>query len=287
MLEYMTGDSVFSQALMEEPQPQAMLLVEGPDEDTILFEHLTEGVVRIVAGNKKAVLDASELAIENGRKNVFGLVDRDFDSLLGKDTYPPNVVATDAYDLVADLLQVAGHSELRRIMIAHGVKAVRASEQSTGRSVDDIVFELTGPLAAVRLAALRYGYPLICKNYDFKRTVIGSFVAADVGVYARNTHRKRPEFLIDESVLRKIRDLLPEVSDRRFIGGHDLVAATVAVMALGGVSVSKSAIEGSFNLLAVCDSLGSIACLQQLNKIAMDVAGTHLIDCGTAYRVFV
>ena len=106
MLEDLTPESVYSQVMMEEPPPRAVLLVEGPDEDTILFDHLTTGVVRVIAGNKKAVLGSARIAMDEGMSNVFGLVDRDLDTLRGRDTYPSNVVATDSYDLIADLIAV-------------------------------------------------------------------------------------------------------------------------------------------------------------------------------------
>ena len=282
MLEELTSDSVFSQVIMEEPHPIAILLVEGPDEDTILFEHLNEGVVRIIAGGKKAVLGAVQLAEDAGLKHVFGLVDRDFDALRGLDSYPNNVEATVTYDLVADLVLALGDDALRRALNAHAAPSVRAVEAATSRSIVDVIFDLTFPLGAVRLASLRAGYPLVLRNYDFHHVLTESFDAADVSVYVRHSVCRQPEFIIDDTVIDDVRGHLLEVADRRHTGGHDLVSASVAVIAKGGHRVAKKAISGNIMSFATCDVLAAIPCLQTLNARAAAATGLDLFDCVAA-----
>ena len=282
MLEEITPDSVFSQVLMEEPQPSAVLLVEGPDEDAILYQHLSEGVVRIIAGGKKSVLGAAQIASDAGMKHVFGLVDRDLDSLRGLDSYPPNVVSTDAYDLVADLVGVLGDEALRRALNAHAASSLRAVETAASRSIVDVVFGLTGPLAAVRLASLRSGYPLVLKNYDFRHVITEMFEAADISVYVAHSVRRSPDFIIDDSVITDIRGRLTEVADRRHTGGHDLVGASVAVIAKGGAQVTKKAIAANLISFATCDVLASVPCLRVLNERVATTTATTLFDCVAA-----
>lgn len=282
MLEDLTPDSVFSQVLMEDPPPRAILLVEGPDEDALLFEHLSEGVVRIIAGGKRAVLGAAQTALDTGMTNVFGLVDRDLDSLRGRDVYPANVVATGSYDLLADLVAVLGDDALRRVMSAHAAPSVRVAETASGRRVPDIVFELAGPLAAVRLASLRSHYPLVLAKYDFRHALTEKFEAADVSVYVLNAKCKNEKFAIDNALIEDIRDHLAEVSDRRHIGGHDLVGAIGAVIAQAGGRVSKDAIAGNIISFANCGVLARVTSLQKLHATARATLGIGLLDCMAA-----
>lgn len=279
MLEELTADSVFSEIMMEEPKPLGVVLVEGPDEDAILYEHLSTGVVRIIAGNKKAVLGAAQTAIDAGLSYVFGLVDRDFDTLRGRDSYPPNVVATDGYDLVADLVSALGDEALRRALNAHAAPSVRAIEAATGRGIVDVVFGLTGPLAAVRLASLRAGYPLVLRNYDFQLVLTTRLEAADISLYVRGSKCRNPDFVVDDSVIEDVRSHLPEVADRRYTGGHDLVSASVAVIARGGTPVTKKAIAGNIISFATCEVLNSVSCLQKLSARAASVTGKQLFHC--------
>jgi hypothetical protein len=282
MLEELTSNSVFSEVMMEEPPPRVVLLVEGPDEDAILYEHLSDGVSRIIAGNKKAVLGAAQIALDGGLSHVFGLVDRDLDALRGKDSYPPNVVATDAYDLIADLVGALGDEAVRRALIAHAAASVRVVEAAAARSVVDVVFDLTGPLAAVRLASLKSGYPLILHRYEFRAVLTTDLRAADVSAYVTNAVCKNPDFAIDPSVIDDVRNQLVEVTDRRHSGGHDLVSASVAVIARGGGSVSKKAIAGNIISFATCDVLASIPCLSALDSLAAAQTGQSLFECVAA-----
>jgi hypothetical protein len=280
MLEELTPGSVFSQAIMEEPPPRAILLVEGPDEDTILFDHLAQGVVRIIAGGKKAVLGAAQIALDTGMTNVLGLVDHDLDVLRGRDRYPSNVVSSDGYDLMSDVVAVLGDDVLRRVLNAHAAMSVRDIEATRGRKVAEVVFEVTTPLAALRLASLESGYPLVLRRYDFRQVLTPGFEAADVSVYVANAIFRREGFTIDETVIDDVRQRVPEVGHRRHAGGHDLVAASVALIAkAGGSRVSKDAIAANLMSLATCDVLAAVRCLQVLHTSAQDATGRGLFDC--------
>lgn len=281
MLESVTADSVFAEILMEEPEPKAVLLVEGPDEGAALYGHLQAGVLRIICGGKATVVGAAAIAQAQGVTSVYGLIDRDLDALRDMDGgYPEHVIATDAYDLAADLLLTSSES-LRRILSAHAPGPVEVIEATTGRTVDDAVYDLTIKMAGIRLAALRERFPFVLKNFDFGAVVGPDFQAAEVGDFLGKLRLSDPNFFVGASVEAAVMLAASEVrTSRHHCGGHDIVGASVALIhRAGGPGVSKRAIAGSVLSLATCQVLASLNCLQQLAAIAHEESGVELLDC--------
>ena len=82
------------------------LLVEGEDEDAILYGHVDPcQVTLLVLRGKPNVLATCRLLEERSTRGVFSLIDRDLDDLTGlSGTYPPNLAASAGYDLVTDIV---------------------------------------------------------------------------------------------------------------------------------------------------------------------------------------
>lgn len=283
MLESVTADSVFVEIMMDETSPNAFVLVEGPDENSIFFGHMAPDVVLLICGGKKNVIGAAKLAESEGYGNVYGLVDSDFDRLRGLDSlYPRHVVATEAYDLIADLV-MSSPGVLRRSLSAHAAAGVRKVEDHCGTTVDNAVFALTSMLAGARLATIREGYPLIFKGFDFSTVVEASYAPAGMTSIAANVVRRDQQFDVDAEVIVQFEAAFTEVgADRLNSGGHDIVAAAVALLRKAGSQVSIKTLNGTLISTATCSILASLRSIQALCALARTDSGVELLDCCAA-----
>lgn len=280
MLESVTADSVFVEIMMDETSPNAFLLVEGPDENSIFFGHVSADVVLLICGGKRNVLGAVSLAESEGHDNVYGLVDSDFDRFLGLSAlYPAHVVATEAYDLVSDLV-MSSPDVLRRSLSAHAATGVRVIENLSGAAVDHAVFALTSMLAGARLATMRERYPLVYKGYNFTAVIKGSYEPADMTSFVSNAICQDPHFAVDASVLETFHTAFAEIgASRHTSGGHDIVGASIALLGKAGSQVSSKGLSGTLISVASCSVLSSLTCLQTLTALARADSGVELLDC--------
>jgi hypothetical protein len=280
MLDSVTAESIFAEISMDETSPKAFLLVEGPDENSIFFGHVSADVVLIVCGGKKNVLGAVSLAESSRNKHVYGLVDNDFDRIQGLDKqYPAHVVATGTYDLISDLV-MSSSDVLRRALSAHAAPSVRAIEDASGSSIDHAVFAITSKLAAARLAAKREKYPLVFKGYNFTPMVGATYEPANLARFLEHAACRSPHFGVDATVLQAVQVAFSEVSvSRHTSGGHDIVGASVALLRKAGSQVSIKTISGTLISVASCQVMASLSCLVDLTTMARAGSGVELLDC--------
>ena len=283
MLDCLNADSVFAEIMMDETSPKAFLLVEGTDESAIFFGHVTPRVVLIVCGGKRTVLGAARLAEVQGHSNVYGLVDSDFDRILGMDEqYSTNVAATETYDLVSDLV-MSSSDVLRRSLSAHAATGVRAIEDASGASVDHAVFALTSRLAGARLASMREGYPFVFKGFNFGHVLGATYQPGEISSFLTHSVCRDPHFKIDATVLETVHAAFSEVSGSRHnSGGHDIVGASIALLRRAGSQVSANAVSGTLISVATCNVLSSLSCLQELTTSARVNSGVELLECFAA-----
>lgn len=279
MLDSVTAESIFAEIGMDETSPKAFLLVEGPDENSILFGHVSADVVLIVCGGKRNVLGAVSLAESSG-KNVYGLVDDDFDRIQGLDEqYPAHVVATGAYDLISDLV-MSSSDVLRRALSAHAAPSVDEIETVSGFPIDHVVFAMTEKLAAARLAAKREKYPLIFKGYNFAPLVGEIYEPSELSCFVEHAASRTPHFAVDSTVHQAVQSAFSEVSlSRHTSGGHDIVSASFAILSKAGAQVSIKTISGTLISVASCQVIASLACLVDLTTMARVDSGVELLVC--------
>lgn len=283
MLDSLTPDSIYSAIMMDESDPRAFLLVEGTDENSIFFGHISAGIMLIVCGGKRNLLGAVDIAVSEGTSNIYGLVDGDFDALREIEVkHPSKVVATAAYDLLSEI--VISSAGMRRVISAHAAGAASRIEEASGRVVEEAVYALTTTLAGIRLASLRQRYPLVFENFNFSELITPSFGAESIAAFVSNARCKQPDFLYDSIVHASIMVAAEDIGDDPWrTGGHDMVGSIVALIKrAGGSNVSRKAIEASLIALANCGVLGALLCLQDLTRLAREGSGIDLFDCVAA-----
>lgn len=283
MLDSITPESIFAEIIMDETSPKAFFLVEGPDENSVFFGHVSSDVVLIVCGGKRNVVGAVSLAESKGNSHVYGLVDNDFDRMHGLHShYPRHVAATVSYDLISDLV-MSSSDVLRRVLSAHATTGVRTIEDALESSIDHAVFALTSRLAAARLAAKRERLPLAFKGFNFAPVVSESFEPASLAQFLEHTASRNPGFAVDAKVLKAAEAAFSETSvSRHTSGGHDIVGASVALLRKAGSQVSVKTVSGTLVSVASCQVLASLSCLKELAAMARGDSGVELLNCFAA-----
>lgn len=280
MKEYFNPQNLFATVLMQEPRPAAILLVEGDDEDTILYNHVDQNVVAMInCGGKRNVLGVAAMSESHGFDNVYGLVDRDLDDLIGASAYPAKVVATQNYDLLADVLDSAP-GLLRRAAHAHAPAAARRVESQGKSEIDSIVFELTSRLAAVRLATRTVSAPLVLRGYDFRPVVDRNFGPSGIERYLANARCTDPAFVIDKVFIGHVeRASILIDGHRRYSGGHDIVGASIATLSQASGQVARKALAGSIITAVTCELLAQLVCIRILADAIWNGSKVQAFDC--------
>lgn len=280
MHRYQTPDSIFAAYLLLNPSGPVLLL-EGDEEDDVLWDHFHEAVTPIICGGKTNVLNAARIFEGQSKRGVYGLVDRDFDTQRGKEAfYPASVIRTEKYDLVSDLVAAAPQG-LRRVLLAQSARVVRDIEAATSRPASELVHELASRLAPIRLTALQLHLPLKCQGFDFARMLGSGFTVAPLSAYLQSITCSDPRYHLPAALPAVQQAQRITQSDSAFVGGHDLIAAGVAVMKLGGLaSVSRKAVYTGILSLAQCNVLSVLLCIKRLNAMAVRDFGHPAFKCG-------
>jgi len=282
MLEELTADSVYATIMMQEPQPRAVLLVEGPDDDMMLGDHLRPGVIGIVCGSRGVVVDAVVIAEGEGRQEVFGLIDRDVvREVSGTESLPGGVVTTTNYDLTADVA-AARPGAIRMAVAAHAYREARLVADARGQDIEFAIIELASFFAGVRIAVQRAGYPIRLDGFDFSRVVGTNLETLGLEAFAAHLRVTKPEaFQWSDTVLDELRaSAASSAGVRELCGGHDIAGAAYGfVKAAGGGNFSRSAFEASIRVHATCELLMIIPCVMELHRRCLATTGVQMFDC--------
>lgn len=242
------------------------LLVEGDDEDAILFDHVNGHEVGVlVLGGKPNVLATAEIVARYPLPGVFALVDRDLDRLaVNSGAYPPGLVATDGYDLVADL--IALRPELfRRAARVHGKAAYDSIIESWGDFLT-LCYKVCLSLAALRLINLEHSLGLNLRNFPVSSVINADLSPKELPVFIKVANDRSKTQVNPLSAAQ----LLSEATDRiqgdvRLCGGHDLMAAAAAMLRKNGAnSVSANNLAASFITGIDCEAVGELSLVEDL-----------------------
>jgi len=262
MQRLVTPDSAFAWIKMQrQVDHHLFLLVEGDDEDSILYGHfLRDDVSILVLGGKPNVLATSRLLALQPVKGVYSLIDRDMDDLTGSTaTYPPNLVATKGYDLVSDIVAVRPDL-FERTLRVHGKDVFDAVEVSTGSKFTDLCNELCLKLSALRLVNDEEQLGLNLRDYPFAALINSDFSSKEYSDFIREANSRSKVTVDVSSVEVLVRAAASRIGgDTRFCGGHDLVGAASALLRRGGAkSVGADNLAASLFTATDCETIGRL-----------------------------
>lgn len=223
--------------------PAHFLLLEG-DFDLRFWEtRLNVHALRPVeCGGKSKLLDT--LRLLHGQavvQRVLGLVDADFDRLLGR-VLPPRVMVTDEADLEATLLLLQcsrpTQMNIERLLTATVDTEKRNSfEQQTGCTVIELVRRTASQFGVLRLLNEQHGW---CISFE-KMSVLNAqwFNFADLSLNTSALHQSFSGRLhaqghsVDQAQLALLIQECTQrgwLSDWQLVQGHDLIAVLTTVM---------------------------------------------------------
>lgn len=281
MLELLTSGSIISTIVMQEPSPALVLLVEGPDDDSLLGGHLAAGVVGITCGGRSTVIESVKIAEDNDWNHVLGLVDRDIKpETTGIETLPDAIVVTDTYDLTADVA-AAKPGAIGQAVSAHAHREARRVATARGEDIETTVLDLATRFAGIRISVMRARYPIILDGFDFRRVLDHDFTTGDAQVFIDALLIRDPHFRFSKEQRDEIEaQILTSVGQRPLAGGHDIAGAAIGLVTLAGAKqVARISIERTVRAFADCDLLSGLACVRRLQELAIQRTSRPMFDC--------
>ncbi len=150
----------------------SFLILEGSD-DLRFWRLRTHHACKMVDGEGKTnVVGGIEHLDSAGFEGALGVVDDDYDSLLGKPLSSPNLVVTDVHDLECLLCR---STALDKVLVEYGDNyKLQRFETESGQDARGALLERSTAIGHVRWAALRLGIAIHSKKMRIPR-----FVAED------------------------------------------------------------------------------------------------------------
>jgi len=168
---------------------------------------------------KRNVVDGIGLVSQQDGQGVLGVVDDDYDSLLGVEGHGENVVVTDAHDMECLLCRSRA---LDRVLAEFGSPMkIRRFEQKAGVDVRVGLLERAAIFGRVRLAAALYGLNIQHGAIRVPRFVDEATWTVDSEGLTRAVLKE--DSADDESVVARSVEGLPKADVWRVVRGKDLL----------------------------------------------------------------
>jgi len=277
--QFINGPSIRAHVMMQrQVDARLFIVVEGDDEVDIYDWHLNKADVLLLAGGgKPALIEASELLHDEPTARTLILIDRDLDEIRNQDgNYRPNVRATVCYDLAADIVGFMP-TVFDRLLVTHAKNRILASiQRAAGQPVSELAFVIARPISWIRLANADHGWGLNLRNFPMSEIVQNSYEPRSISriihlALARSKSREAQEDVAAEVKLAAERI----GTERRYVGGHDLLAATAAILRIGGIkSISRGQLETGLCLLVDCTVMRALPVYSQVSEWATDYGKT-------------
>lgn len=206
------------------------LLVEGPSDSRFVSPRIAKSQCEIVVCGSKSVVIDSAMEANRGLTKALGLIDDDFDSILGISYDTSHLVPTDTHDVETLLLSSPALDK---------TVSEYANQDMLRRLEDD---ERTNFSVSLLKRALPFGrYRLINAVHGFNVSFIERFSPwkyIDCRNWALDTDRLENEFAkasnLDVLTLRGLTQALPQApSPWNLVQGHDVIA--ILLIAFRGV----------------------------------------------------
>lgn len=120
------------QALRAGAGPSLTVFLEGDDDRRFWASRVRRGVTLQVAGSRDAVQAAVLAARESGQVHVIGIVDADFDRVLGQTSSLPGIFEYDGHDLEVMTFAV---DALEKVLVEHGSETKARPAQDVRKDV--------------------------------------------------------------------------------------------------------------------------------------------------------
>ncbi|MFG2095352.1 hypothetical protein [Streptomyces sp. NPDC048612] len=280
MRELLTADDLFAHLMiLRGVSNKRFILVEGDDDFGMIDPHLDEKVCETLpTGGKSVVLRAAEIAQEQGVTGVGVVLDLDWADLLYPRFQRSYVFYTDFYDI--DATAFAPRQSVIGV-ITNSVKREKLREcaQDGMGSLLESIVEAAKFVGILRFLSERNRWELHLRDFPV-HLVIGEGFHIDLDRLASVVMQRSPRAQIEiEILLSRLKEESLKVHDSyRYCSGHDLLAATAAIIRKIGGQVSSKSVGASLRSAFSCHDVSS-------SKLFSDIAnwgqsqGVKLLTC--------
>ena len=197
----------------------AFLVVEGVSDAQFWRTRLHNDCELVDGEGKPNVVGAIDRLDAEGLAGVLGIVDDDYDSLIGVIQTSANLVVTDAHDLECLLCR---STALDSVLAEFGVaRKIQAFENATGSDVRTSLLERALVFGRVRWAAVRYDLDVDFRALRVPRFIDKATWAVDDGELLRVVSGSGSS--LDGDALRRRIARLPLADPWRVARGHDMI----------------------------------------------------------------
>lgn len=199
----------------------AFLIVEGAD-DVRFWSAMRHEKCELVDGEgKKNVVNAVRLLNEENIRGVLGIVDDDYDQLLGLSLESKNLVATDAHDLECLLCR---SSALCKVLAEFGEpRKIQRLTKEKGSDIRDCLLARAIVFGRLRLVAEYFRLDINFGVVRIQRFVDEKTWKVDCRALIRELAQTQQNSTLDEDSLKRHLAKLPEFDPWRIVRGHDVI----------------------------------------------------------------
>jgi hypothetical protein len=225
MISQIDGFYIAAQArLLRQVDKRAILLVEGNTDARVLEHFIDPKACDVeIAFGKRNVLTALDLLEEDAFSGLIGLVDADFDRLLGVTYSVENVCLTDHHDLD---LTIFASSALGRYVGEHAdPDRFEASYDSNLQVLRTAIARSSLPLAICRFVSERDGLRLYFKDLRHEDYVSADDLSVDLnGLVAGIIDRSSTRCTVDQLLRLVAAEGTKNHDTLQLTNGHDVAA---------------------------------------------------------------
>lgn len=280
MFRKISGPDIRAQVHFEKQIHKGTFLVlEGPDDAAVLQRFTNpEQCSIIIAHGKKNVIEACDLLEEEGFDRVYGIVDADFDRILGKCVQCAIVCLTDCHDLDLTIFHSRAF-ESYLIHFADKEKVAAVTIEGLRRKI----LAAAEPIARMKYLNQKHDLRLDFKDIDFSLFINKATLVCDEAklvdqVFSRTSNSSRTK----EEIVVMMEDLAIHSFDLlQLCVGHDVAAILgIALREFIGcrrdVHTWRTEIESGLRLAFDRDEFIRTQIFQNITRWAKQKSSRHL-----------
>ena len=263
MLEFLTGDDVYSHIVMSRTaSDQLFLVVEGPSDYPFFNDRVDLDAIEVVpAYGRDNLIRVVEIVDQRNEDDVMGLRDRDFVGILEPEPSSSQMICTDDYDLDATLIQRTTAAE--RVVAAFSDPDIRAAHVAKANADETavIVRLLVADIGYLRLASQRHNLGLSLRRFPVQDVTDVDGLRLDEAALVQIAKGRSPECDTNESaILEHLRAERSSVPADSVICGHDAASllALLISRAWGGHTNSAKVVLASIHAAVPRDEFTSL-----------------------------
>lgn len=210
---------VSSRLFLETDTNTAQIIVEGISDYKLLQSlvidsnciQIAEDITNDGKGNRNKIIEAIKIANEERIEGIIGIIDSDFDYLVGTPN-KNNLYRTDGHDLEAMILK--SENAIKKTLINYSKKKLVLSDEDI-EEIQKILIDASMPI----------GYAMWCSNENkwmlkFKDYPIHLFLDENCNLKIQEAYTHLIECSVDSSI--SLIDMKDEIMNKKSLDNHDL-----------------------------------------------------------------